>query len=301
MRAAAILGLNCDERDLEPFRRAVPAEWTIGLPAPESKPAAILIFGGDGTIHRHLKPFVELDVPILVVPRGSGNDFARALEIRKAKDSLEAWRKFAGCQHAQVRRIDLGVITPLEPPGLAAALEMPSQTQGHARFFCCVGGAGLDGEVARRANSLPRWLRARGGYLLSLPGAVLGYRSARMDLLLPNEDHFSLHASRPSLLIAFANGPWYGSGMHLAPGADMTDGKLDVLMVEQVSKPRFALLFPQVYAGRHLGLKEVRRLQVERLRVVTEPPLDVYADGEFVCRTPIEVRVAPRAVPVIVP
>jgi diacylglycerol kinase (ATP) len=89
--------------------------------------------------------------------------------------------------------------------------------------------------------------------------------------------------------------------MHLAPGADMTDGKLDVLMVEQVSKPRFALLFPQVYAGRHLGLKEVRRLQVERLRVVTEPPLDVYADGEFVCRTPIEVRVAPRALPVIVP
>jgi diacylglycerol kinase (ATP) len=301
MRAAAILGLNCEERDLEPFRRAVAAEWSIGLPAAESKPDAILVFGGDGTIHRHLKPLVELDVPVLVVPRGSGNDFARSLEIRKAKDSLQAWRKFVSRQRANVRRIDLGVISPLDASCLPSRLEILPPPQGHARFFCCVGGAGLDGEVARRANALPRWLRARGGYLLSLPGAVFRYRPARMDLLLPNGDQFSLRASQPSLLIAFANGPWYGAGMHVAPGADMADGRLDVLVVEQVSRPRLALLFPQVYAGRHLGRKEIQHLQAERFRVVTERPLDVYADGEYVCRTPIEVSVAPRALPVIVP
>ena len=300
MRAAAILGLNCDERDLEPFRRIAPVEWTIGLPVPESKPDAVLIFGGDGTIHRHLKPLVELGAPVLIVPRGSGNDFARALNIRKVKHSLEAWRKYVFNQSANVRRIDLGMIRPipLADPFLAIGLH---QALLNARYFCCVGGVGLDGEVARRANALPRWLRARGGYLLSLPIAVLRYASPRMQLLLQDDVRFYLHSSGPTLLIAFANGPWYGAGMHVAPAADLTDGKLDVLTVEKVSKPRLAVLFPKVYLGRHLGLKEVQHLQAERLRVVTERPLDVYADGEYVCKTPIEVSVAPRVFTVIVP
>jgi diacylglycerol kinase (ATP) len=300
MRAAAILGLNCDERDLEPFRGAAPAEWTIGLPGPESKPDAVLIFGGDGTIHRHLKPLVELGAPVLVVPRGSGNDFARALNIRKVKHSLEAWRKFVSNQSAHVRKIDLGTIRPipLANPFLSIGFD---QALLNARYFCCVGGVGFDGEVARRANALPRWVRARGGYLLSLPGAVLRYASPRMKLLLQQGGSFYLHSSGSTLLIAFANGPWYGAGMHVAPAADMTDGKLDVLTVDRVSKLRLAVLFPQVYLGRHLGLKEVQHLQTERLRVVTERPLDVYADGEYVCKTPIDVSVAPRVLSVIVP
>jgi diacylglycerol kinase (ATP) len=300
MRAAAILGLNCDERDLEPFRRAAPADWTIGLPGPESKPDAVLMFGGDGTIHRHLKPLVELGAPVLVVPRGSGNDFARALNIRKVEHSLEAWRNFVSNQSAHVRRIDLGIIKPiaLVDPFLSIGLDEALITP---RYFCCVGGVGLDGEVARRANALPRWLRARGGYLLSLPAAVLRYAPPRMELLLEQGGRFYLHSSGPTLLIAFANGPWYGAGMHVAPGADMTDGKLDILTVDKVSKSRLAVLFPQVYLGRHIGLKEVQHFPAERLRVVTERPLDVYADGEYVCRTPIEVGVAPRSLSVIVP
>ena len=82
MRAAAILGLSSSEKDLEPFKRASIATWSVGVPASASSADVILIFGGDGTVHRHLAQLVRLQLPVLVVPCGSGNDFARALNLR---------------------------------------------------------------------------------------------------------------------------------------------------------------------------------------------------------------------------
>ena len=79
--------------------------------------------------------------------------------------------------------------------------------------------------------------------------------------------------------------------MKVAPRAKMDDGLLDVCIVAAVSLLRLLRLFPSVYAGRHLGVREVEYFQAERVRVETEEPQDVYADGEFVCRTPIEVSV----------
>src|ERR1700689_512163 len=85
MRAAAIFGLGTSPADLKPFQDRSPTEWQYGLPASSSDADAVLIFGGDGTIHRHLAALVRLQLPVLVVPAGSGNDFARALKLRSVR------------------------------------------------------------------------------------------------------------------------------------------------------------------------------------------------------------------------
>src|SRR5450755_2881399 len=94
MRAAAILGLGTSPSDLSPFQAVSPTQWSQGLPASAAEADAIVIFGGDGTIHRHLPASVRLQLPVLVVPTGSGNDFARALNLRSTRDSLRMWRDF---------------------------------------------------------------------------------------------------------------------------------------------------------------------------------------------------------------
>src|ERR1035438_1053622 len=109
MRAAVIFGLGTSPADLKPFQASSPTEWLQGLPASSSDADAILIFGGDGTIHRHLPALVRLRLPVMVVPAGSGNDFARALHLRSSRDSLKAWRNFESGT-IQPRAIDLGVI-----------------------------------------------------------------------------------------------------------------------------------------------------------------------------------------------
>jgi diacylglycerol kinase (ATP) len=297
MRAAAILGLGLSAKALEFFQRGSATSWTMGLPATSHAADAILIFGGDGTIHYSLAKLVKLGLPVLVVPCGSGNDFARELTLRRVRDSLAAWRKFS-TGGGNVRTIDLGVITPLSPDATRdSKLEAASST-----YFCCVGGVGLDGEIARRANRLPRWLRAHGGYALSLPSALFRFAPQPMKILLADSNQVFIQRShQPAVVAAFANAPTYGGGMKIAPHAQLDDGLMDACVIGSMAKSRLLRLFPSLYFGRHLSIPEVDYFQTRRLRIETEKPLDVYADGEFICRTPIEVTIAPQALSVVIP
>src|SRR5579863_3074037 len=216
MRAAAILGLGCSPKSLKPFQTDTTIEWQIGMPAAEDQSDIILIFGGDGTIHRHLGQLVKLALPVLVVPTGSGNDFARALGLRGVRDSLTAWQRFVTGKR-NVRRIDLGVISPIIAPSSQA---LSSQL---SRYFCCIAGVGLDSEVARRANRMPRWLRGNGGYVLSLAPTIFTFAPFAMKVLSHDSgaDHWNIRCEKPALLAAFANTSTYGDGMRIAPQARM--------------------------------------------------------------------------------
>ena len=307
MRAAAILGLGCSPKDLEPFqtgsgRIAQNIEWRVGVPSSADDADVILLFGGDGTIHRHLSQLVKLALPVLIVPAGSGNDFAHSLGIGGVRDALAAFCKFCS-SGGQAHTIDLGIITPLD----VGEVPEPARTAAlGTRYFCCVAGVGLDGEVARRANRLPRWLRGHGGYVLSLPPAVFNFAPFLLKILTedaaqPAGENWITRSHQPTMLAAFANAPFYGGGMKIAPRAKMDDGLLDVCTVGAVGRLKLFFLFPTVFAGRHLNIKEVEYFQASAARIETEQPMDVYADGEFVCRTPAEIRTARAALAVIVP
>jgi diacylglycerol kinase (ATP) len=295
MRAAAILGLGCSAKDLKPFQLDPSVEWRMGMPASREQADVILLFGGDGTIHRHLGQLVRLGLPVLVVAAGSGNDFARSVGLGRVGDSLAAWRKFCGGS-ANVHSVDLGVIAAVESAGGAPA--------PHGRYFCCVAGVGLDGEVARRANRLPRWLRGHGGYVLTAVPTIFTFAPLPMKILTSSEgkdESWTVRSDQPTLVAACANTPSFGGGMKIAPRAKIDDGLLDVCIVGAVSRLRLFRLFPSVYSGHHLSIPEVEYFQAGRARVETEHPLDVYADGEYVCRTPVEMGVHRAALKIVAP
>lgn len=298
MRAAAIFGPGALPADLKPFQKGSEVTWRTEIPATSSEADAILIFGGDGTVHRYLPQLVELQLPVLVVPCGGGNDFAQALGLRGIRDSLAAWRSFSSGR-GKVRVIDLGVIRPMSDPQNAG--DVPAS---HEHYFCCVGGVGLDAEIARRANQLPRWLRAHGGYILSFLPALLRFAPTAMKISTRRAgdgDEFVARSPKPTVVAAFANAPMYGGGMKIAPQAQLDDGLLDICVIPDMSKLKLFCLFPTVYFGAQLSIRRVEYFQTGRLRLETEKPSDVYADGEYVCRTPVEVKIAPGALRVIVP
>src|SRR5580704_12268775 len=284
MRAAVILGLGTSPADLKPFLTGSTTEWLPGLPAASNDADAILIFGGDGTIHRHLRALVRLQLPVLIVPAGSGNDFARALNLRSTRDSLRVWREFESGK-IQARAIDLGVIV---------ASASPEQTH----YFCGVAGCGLDSAASRRANPMPRWLLRHGGYALALLPLLLKLPAYSIRLTQFNGKDRT-EAARRTLLAAFANTQFYGAGMRIAPKADFADGKLDICRIATLNPFKLFCMFPTVYFGRHLLLPEVEYSRAERVQVQTETLLEIYADGEFVCETPAEISVAAGALRVI--
>jgi diacylglycerol kinase (ATP) len=292
MRAAVIFGLGTSPADLKPFQGSSPTEWLQGLPTSSSDADAILIFGGDGTIHRHLPALVRLQLPVLIVPAGSGNDFARALNLGSMRDSLRVWHDFESGK-IQVQAIDLGVI-------------VPSASPERTHYFCCVAGCGLDSAVTRSANQMPRWLRGHGGYALALLPMLLKLPAYSMRLTTFNgtgkgTGKNDTETEKPTLLAAFANTQFYGDGMRIAPKADLADGKLDICRISTVNPFKLFCMFPTVYFGRHLNLPEVEYSRAERIQVQTTTPLEIYADGEFVCETPAEISVAAGALRVIHP
>lgn len=293
MNAAVILGPGNVSKPLAAFQRAAHAQWTSLIEQAD----AVVIFGGDGTIHRNLPTMIDLGVPLMVVPCGSGNDFARSLGLRDPGDSLAAWQTFASGA-GNVRSIDLGVIQSLTQAGVTSAAVGAANVDGCSHYFCCSGSVGLDVEIVRRANKLPSWVRARGGYGLSAPGEFFRFQPFPMKV---SSNGTSGGVFRPTLLAAVANAPTYGGGVKIAPHAKLDDGKLDLCVVRAMDKFKLFCLFPTAYFGRHLISKSVEYGQTDRVRIETDAPVDVYADGEYVCKTPVEFNVAREVLQVIVP
>jgi len=287
VRAVAILGPDVSPEYLALF--SGPGCQIIGHQRGDPVPAvdAAIVLGGDGTVHHYLRDLSQLKIPVLMVPRGSGNDFARALGLRTDAEAVAAWNRFLDTGHS--REIDLGMITPL------------GETPASPRLFCNVAGAGLDSEANRRANAMPRWLRGRGGYVL---GALAAIRKSKPRRFVIEAQQVALPARRidePGLMVAFANGPAYGGGLRIAPAADFCDGQLDVCFVRRIGRARMLRLLRHVFSGRHVKLPEVEYFKASSVRLETDVPLDVYADGEFVCHTPVQVSVVPKALRIIAP
>jgi len=279
MIAAALLHPDVSPNVVDRFRTSgVEIKIQDNLEQPENLSAA-LIFGGDGTVHRHLPQLHQQKTPTLVVPAGSGNDFAKALGIRSVEIALRAWQQFcAGGKN--VREIDLGMI--------------------HARneeiFFCCVAGVGMDAEANARANRMPQWLKSRGGYVLAALQSLIAFKPVEMSVKTAQRE-----VRRPAFFVAVGNAHRYGGGMKVTPRAVPDDGLLDICVVSKLNKLKLLCWVPTIFFGGHLRLKQVEYFQAEGVRIETERELELFADGDFACKTPVEIGVVGRALRVIVP
>jgi diacylglycerol kinase (ATP) len=284
MTAIALLHPDVPARVVERFRISG-VEIQIGDNLePNANCSAVLIFGGDGTVHRHLPALHKLRIPALVVPSGSGNDFAKAMGLRSEKFALEAWRQF--CQgRGKLREIDLGVIKPCN-----------GKMNDEELLFACVAGIGMDAEANARANRLPAWLKGRGGYLLSALRSLIAFRAAEMRVTADEREF-----RRPAFFVAIGNAHRYGGGMKVTPHAAPDDGLLDVCFLGCMNKLKLLFWLPTVFFGRHLRLSQVEYFQARKVRIEAGRPLDVYADGDYACPAPVEIRVMPKALTVIVP
>ena len=83
--------------------------------------------------------------------------------------------------------------------------------------------------------------------------------------------------------------------MRVAPDASYHDGLLDVVILHRVSRTEFVRVFPRVFKGTHVRNPAVRVLRGAEVRVESDRPFVVYADGDPIGETPITLRAAPGA------
>jgi diacylglycerol kinase (ATP) len=249
-----------------------PAEMRARMvAAPDQGIEGFLLVGGDGTVHEALQAIGETALPFGLLPCGRGNDFARNIGL---SSGLSFKRCFPSTLH--FKRIDLPNVNGV-PFGSIA----------------CVG---FDAAVNKLARDQKGFFKGKIGYAVCVLKALNDFRPFPIEIKI---DHNSWQGR--VMMVAIANGPFYGGGMKIAPGALMDDGQLDVYAIEEV--PRWELLrqFPKVYRGLHTSHPKVVVRSGRKIRITSDEGREIFADGEHVGNLPCVATVGRKKVNVLVP
>jgi diacylglycerol kinase (ATP) len=247
----------------------------------------VVVVGGDGTIQEVVNGLLTAarasgnGVPALgAIPGGNGNDLVRDLSL-----PLDPMAALVVALGEETRAIDVAVARGED---------------GRVRHFAVAGGVGFDARVAHvmYGHRFP-WQRGRAGYFLSTFLELLRFRNHGLRLTLDTHDG-ERRLERTSLLVAFANGPYYGGGMQICPGADPSDGLLDVCVAGDLSRWEAIRLLPGIYRGAHVGHPKVEFARARSVRFDGDDGTLVHLDGEPFGAIPLTVELLPGALRVAV-
>jgi diacylglycerol kinase (ATP) len=217
----------------------------------------VIVVGGDGSVHEAVNGIMLAGKParLGVIPSGTGNDFAKACAIpldwehasSLLVDRLEA--------NQTPRRIDIGRM--------------------NNRYFANGAGVGFDAKVTSVARSY-QWPIGDFVYLFAIFRCMID-GIATPDMTISTDE---LQWSGPVTLANVSNGPWIGGMFHIAPMADNSDGKLELVIVGPVSRLRIMSLLPKLIRGKHMQETELSHVSTTRIRIKASAEVPSHLDGE---------------------
>jgi len=208
----------------------------------------VLAWGGDGTINEVASALAFDDVPLGIVPAGSGNGLARELGVHP-----RAERAIADALQAVPRPMDLGEID--------------------GRLFANVAGIGFDAHIASRFANAAR--RGFVGYAGITVRALRNYAPQHYRVSVDG-----VETQHRAILVTIANSAQFGNNARIAPGARVDDGELDLVVVEERSRIATICQVPRLFNG---TANRIRGCTIRRIRGVTiesDQPMAYHVDGE---------------------
>jgi YegS/Rv2252/BmrU family lipid kinase len=231
----------------------------------------VIAWGGDGTINEVASALAFGDVPLGIVPAGSGNGLAAELGVDRRPELA-----IARAVRATPSRIDLGALG--------------------GRLFVNLAGIGIDAHVASQFNLPANVGRGFANYLRLGVRAIFNYVPAWYTITTGD-----VRVSVRAVLVVVANAVQYGNGAKIAPGARVDDGELDLVVVEERWRIATFCRTPRLFTGSlaSAGGCSIRRIRAATIECVE--PMTFHVDGEAIAgATRLEARVHPGALRVCI-
>jgi len=226
----------------------------------------VLAWGGDGTINEIARVLAFKEVPLGIVPSGSGNGLARELGIDRRPD-----RAIAAALRAEPRPMDAG--------------EMGG------RLFFNIAGIGFDAHVAALFDDPSNQTRGLRKYVGISARALWSYEPGVYVITTP-----AGRRETRAVLVTVANSAQFGNNARIAPGAEVDDGMLDLVVLAETARWRTVLQAPRLFTGTVARIPGCTMERVDRATIASARPMTFHVDGEPVRGgTELSVRVHPGA------
>lgn len=235
----------------------------------------VAVIGGDGTIHSVLPVLKNFNIPLAVIPAGSGNDTARGFGI--PHDPLSALELMLA---GQTRAADLIV------------------TSGGLTLTALA--IGFDAQVAENVNTslykkICNFFRVgRVAYIVGILHTLLTFKPCSLTVKCDG----MTTTYEKAWLTAISNVKSYGGGLHICPEAHPGDGELDICIVHGCSRLQLLRLFPTVLSGKHVHLPFVEFKRGKEISIQFEQQRLALGDGENMSTGPFDICVEPSALQV---
>jgi diacylglycerol kinase (ATP) len=229
----------------------------------------VIAWGGDGTINEVASALAFGDVPLGIIPAGSGNGLARELgvDMRPARALLDALA-------ATPRPMDVGDV--------------------EGRLFVNIAGIGVDAFVASRFSLARR--RGFLGYINLTVQALATYVPTTYRMTTAD-----VNLTVRALLVTIANSAQFGNGAKIAPGARVDDGLLDLVVIEERWRVATIVQLPRLFTGTANRIRGCTTLRIQEVTIEADQPMTYHVDGEpVVGGTRLHARVHPGALRVAV-
>lgn len=240
--------------------------------------SAFVVIGGDGTVSSVLQQLADTDIPLAVLPAGSGNDIARNLDLVK-----EPVRFVEKLMDHETIKLDL-----LNVNGV---------------YGITVVGVGMDAKIGMRADRsiYKKWLNRfnRGAFAYTIAAIIelLTFKPFHGKLFVDG----SLIPQTALWLVASGNMKMYGGGLTICPNANPVDGLIDVTLLHDAQRWRvLSKLFPELLKGKHIIAKEVTYLKGKEIAIEGQHKLPYVIDGEIFHSDKVHLSIQPKALKLVI-
>lgn len=221
-----------------------------------SKLDLLIISGGDGTLNDVVNAVPDgFNTPIIILPCGSGNDFANYLYGKKSL--IEILTKL---NNLKTINIDIGAC--------------------NGKKFINGLGIGFDGWVAQKAAEGVKFVHPALKYYIAILRGIFTFKSFETDI-------------GKSLIIAIANGPTYGGGFKIAPGANPSDGFFDLWHIKPIATYKRAFYLDFIKKGKHRNDEiTFEHKTIKEIIIKCNKSIPAHLDGEYFESTVFYVKMA---------
>jgi diacylglycerol kinase (ATP) len=236
----------------------------------------LVLVGGDGMAHLGVNVCANTTVAMAIVPAGTGNDSAGIFGM-PMNDPAAATRL---------------ILDSLHTPKVIDAIEIVHSLG--KTWAIGSASAGFDALVNARANKMS-WPAGPMKYYLAMLLELASFKPIRYRSKIDG-----VAKEFEAMLCVVSNSGVFGGGMLVVPEASVTDGKLDLLILNKISRFKLVKIFPRVYKGTHVTDPAVELLKASKVEIAADG-MPIYSDGEYVGQAPFAATVVPGALLVIAP